>query len=210
MFLTISIFWQWQNKQLLFFSKQILNPQATFFKWHPNIVATDFVLLFHCRLGMSYWQLKSIHGDQVMRTRISEQPDNAHHMGWWRQGAGRQISALILQDLSGNTFHCTVNGCWMTLLRLSYFARFSPRGVQNFLNARGCRNPFLRCRLTTRPADQFTPFGGCRFTAQTGLHFICSLYLYQQVTTKPKNLLQTIIMHKPPKSWSPVAKYLYI
>lgn len=29
---------------------------------------------------MSYWQLKSIHGDQVMRTKISEQPDADHHL----------------------------------------------------------------------------------------------------------------------------------
>lgn len=78
MFLTISMFWQWQNKHF-FFSRQILNPRATFLKLHPNIVAADFVLLFPCWFGMSYWQLKSIHGDGVMRTRISEQPDTDHY-----------------------------------------------------------------------------------------------------------------------------------
>lgn len=50
---------------------------------------------------------------------------------WWWWGAVGQISALILQDLSRNTFHCKMNGCWPTLECLSYFARFSPQGVQN-------------------------------------------------------------------------------
>lgn len=35
--------------------------------------------------------------------------------GWWRWGAARQISAPILQDLSGINFHCKTNGCWLTL-----------------------------------------------------------------------------------------------
>lgn len=115
MFLTISMFWQWQNKQHFFWG-QILNPQATFLKWHSNIVTADFVLLFHCWFGMSYWQLKSVHGDWVMTTRISEQPGTDHLL---KAGDDEEQPANVplwyCKICRGILPAAKTNGSWLTL-----------------------------------------------------------------------------------------------
>lgn len=132
MFLTISMFWQWQNKQHFFFSRQILNPQAAFLKWHSNIVTADFVLLFHCWFGMSYWQMKSIHGDWVMRTRISEQPGTDHLLK--ADDHEEQPANVLLWYCKigqGISFVAKTNGCWLTLKNSSHSARFCSWDVQN-------------------------------------------------------------------------------
>lgn len=133
MFLTISMFWQWQNKQHFFFSRQILNPQATFLKLHPNIVAADFVLLFRCWFGMSYWQLKSIHGDGVMRTRISAQPDTDHHL---RADDYKEQLGQFCSDIARFVReYFSLQNEWLLADSLYYFARFSSQGVQNLISA---------------------------------------------------------------------------
>lgn len=137
MFLTISMFWQWQNKQFFFF-RQILNPQATFLKWHSNIVTADFVLLFHCWFGMSYWQLKSIHGNWVTRTRISEQLGTDHLL---KASDDEEQPANVLlwycQICWGILFIAKTNGSWLTLKNPSYFVKFCSQGVQNSVHM-GC------------------------------------------------------------------------
>lgn len=206
MFLTISMLWQWQNKQHFFFG-QILNPQATFLKWHSNIVTADFVLLFHCWFGMSYWQLKSIHGDWVMTTRISEQPGTDHLL---KAGDDEEQPAnvplwycKICQGILSTAKTMAVGWLWRILffwriLFCNIFFSGCPK-----LSGHGQWNPSLCCRASIRAADQFTPLGGCTFSAQIRSAFHTFCIFCEQVTTKPKKLLQPITMHKSQNSWPP-------
>lgn len=210
MFLTISMLWQWQNKQLLFFSRQFLNPQATFLKWHPNIVTADFVLLFRCRFGMSYWQPKSIHGDRVMRTRISEQPDTDHHL---RAGDDESSQANFCSDTA-------------RFVR-EYFSFQNKWLLADFgESVLFCKIFFSRCPklLVHRGSEIHSCDVGSAQDLQISLLLlgaadplhreVCissTLCIFcEHVTTKHKKLLWSIITHKPPGSWSPVAKHPYI
>lgn len=101
-----------------------------------------------------------------------------------------------------------MNGCWPTLECLSYFARFSPQGVQNSTSMY-TSGEIHSCAVGSAENLQSSllPFAVvyCRFTVQAGLHFIHSLHFFcEQVTTKPKKLLQPIVMNKPQNNRSPV------
>lgn len=195
MFLTISMFWQWQNKQHFFFSRQILNPQATFLKLHPNIVAADFVLLFRCWFGMSYWQLKSIHGDGVMRTRISAQPDTDHHLR--AEDYKEQLGQFCSDIARFVREYFSLQNEWLLADSLYYFATFSSQGVQNLISAHTV-SEILSC--TVGPAQDLwlsLLLWRAAGSLHTHLHFTPSFCFCKQDATKPKQ--PSIVMQGPPK-----------
>ena len=126
--------------------------------------------------------------------------------GWWRRGAAGQLSPLILQDLSGNTFHCKMNGCWLTLESLSYFLRFSSQGDQNSVSVH-MGSELHSCALGSAQDLQISLL--LLGSADLLYRQVCissTLCIFcEQVTTKLTKLLQSIIMHKPSNSGSPVA-----
>ena len=123
MFLTISMFWRWQNKQLFFWAD--FKSTGRFFEMaskHCHSSLCSFVLLpiWYVLLATEKHPWGLSNEDKGSRT--------AWHWpslkGWWWQGVAGKISALLLQDLSGNIVHCKMNDCWLTSESLSYFAGF--------------------------------------------------------------------------------------
>lgn len=139
MFLTISMFWQWQNKQLFFFFWADFKSTGHFFEMaskhcHSRLCSFVSLPIWYVLLTTEKHPRGLSNEDKDFRT--------AWHWpslkGWWWVGAAGHISALILHDLSGNIFHCKTNSCWLTLESLSYFARFSSRTAQNSISVHTC------------------------------------------------------------------------
>lgn len=122
--------------------------------------------------------------------------------GWWWRGAASHCLALILQDLLGNTFHCKNKWRLADFEESILFCKILFSRCPK-LSACGQWNPSLCCRVSTRTADQFTPLGVCRFSAQIRSAFDTFCIFCEQVTTKPEKLLWPITMHKSQNSWSP-------
>lgn len=135
MFLTMSMFWQWQNKQHFF--RADFKSTGHFFEMafkhcHSRLCSFVSLLIWYVLLATEKRPRGLSNDDEDFRA--------AWHWpslkGWWWWGAASQRSTLILQDLSGNTLRC--KNKWQLadseefyFFEESYFAIFSSRGVQN-------------------------------------------------------------------------------
>lgn len=203
MFLTISMFWQWQNKQHFFFFQADFKSTGRFFEMafkhcHSRLCSFVSLLIRYVLLANEKHPWGLSNEDKDFRA--------AWHWpslkGWWSWGAAGQCSALILQDWSGNIFCCKNKWLLADFEELISFCKILFLRCPK-LSSHGEWNPSLCCRVSSRVADQFTPLGGCRFSAQIRSAFHTFCIVCEQVTTKPKKLLWPITMCKCQNSWSP-------
>lgn len=177
MFLTISMFWQWQNKQLFFFFFQAdFKSMGHFFEItskHCCSRLCSFVSL------LVRYVLLATEKHPWGWSNEDQDFSPAWHWpslkGWWLQGAAGPIllwHCKVCQGILLTTKWMAVG--WQSVLFCNIFLSRCPKFD---LSTHCQRNPFLHCRASTRPVAQFTPLEGCRFTPHTSAFHPFFLFL---------------------------------